>query len=124
MSAHYTELRAPWSSLRVEDNGQHARITLWADGKCAGTLTVGSDERSAALWSITGMSDGCISEWGCNATVVSAKDGPVLHIRQRPRSRNVVSDMGEVIDWDELIVGYPLADGRVLTHADFWSPPS
>ena len=43
MSTSYYKLKPPLTSIRREDKGEHTHITLWADHKNIGTLTVGID---------------------------------------------------------------------------------
>ena len=121
MSTSYTELKAPWSSIGVDDNGTHARIHVWNDGKKAGELVVASADRGDAVRSFVGM-EGLGNSYGCNATTRSRSSGMSVSIHQRPRSRVVVSDYGEVIDWDQLLDEYPTADGRTITESDRWQP--
>ena len=121
MSTSYYELRAPWSSIRVDEIGQHTRIHMWAAGKKAGELVVGPEHLSEALWGFRQDPD---NSYGCNATVVSRNEAGVLHIRARPRSRVVISEYSEIIEWDELLDSYPAADGRTITDADRWEPRS
>ena len=108
MSTSYRELKKPWSSIRVEDNAVHTKITLWQGGACCGTLTVSREHRDDVLWQFF--------ENDAVATRSALPEGRTgLTIFRQPRVNLVLSEYGDLELFDNLMEDCDSV-GHVATH--------
>ena len=95
MSTSYSELKAPWTSIRMtERGGDHFELSLWANGALTGNLVLRKGEISDAIHSLTGERAG---------TVVAPKEGQRLVIFKTPRTDCVVSEYAEIKSWTDIV---------------------
>ena len=77
----YIELASPWTNIRVKNDVIHVRISLWARGGLAGTLTVDTEDLDAVLLGFFRGRQVCRRRRGSL--------GVKLLVDHRPRSRVV-----------------------------------
>ena len=99
MSTYYSDLEEPWTSIRAEDNGRHAYITLWENGANAGFLVINSENMHEAIRSF------CRSESVCQR-VSFENDKLRLKIFKKPRSQVIVSEYGDIVNFNQMLGEY------------------
>lgn len=113
MGCEYHELKAPWTSLRIDINGYHAQLALWCNGASVGSLTVRQEELNDILHSL--------KEPYPVAKVSSLDEGIHIAIYGTPRSKQVISENGEVKYWDVLQSKYPVSPTVELDKLIQWA---
>ena len=100
MSTYFYDLAEPWSSIRVEKGPVHDRLLIWVDGKKSGELVFRVEDEGALTAAIMCFSDqnrAVAHRTGRGA----GKTG--LHLNQKNRRPQVISEYGEIIDLEDLI---------------------
>lgn len=97
MSTEYYPLRPSFSSIRVESNPRHTRITLWSKGANIGTLTILNEEKQAILPLFFDCDNPSV-------TLVGAGEGKVKRIGNAIKSDSYhLSEYGELAGSDALL---------------------
>jgi len=100
MSTALFEMKEPWSSIRIEsEDPGHTRISVWQDGGHAGTLTVNTEKKMEAIHSFFNMND-----FGCRTGLAA---GTYLAINREPRSKIIMTEYSELLDWESFNSKYP-----------------
>ncbi len=102
MSTSYYRLREPVTSLRIERNETHARLSIWTNHGLAGTLVLRGDELAPLLCALSLDQDDFTcplrTHWGGKdrGSVVTVND-PSL-----PDDVNVISEYGVLLTVGEV----------------------
>ena len=100
MSTYFNQMRSPWTSIRIEPNPRHLKITMWDGGACSGTLLVDSDNGQEALASFFENEPVCQRYAG--------KDGPKLVRFEKPRTDQLLSDDGQICSYSDMLSMYEI----------------
>lgn len=95
MSTYYSDLKEPWSSIRVEVVGPHTKVTLWTEGQNVGTLTLGKEDMSVVLKQLFSEND------VCHTSAIGGGKHELVRLRQH-RSSQLLSEYGDIVEFNEL----------------------
>ena len=98
MGTEFSEIARPWSSLRYSTNGHHHRLTFFIAGKQSGELVFGPEQEEELREAIY------LQQGDTVAKQSSTKDGLIITHFKKPRTRQVISEYGEILSVEE--IGY------------------
>ena len=114
MTTTYYDIAEPWTSIMVEDHDEdRVKIKLWErvqiGESSVGDLLVRRDNLSSAIWPLVDESREICMRY-------AGSEGVHLRIYQYPKNRQVISEYGEIHNFDVLKSEYPIKRNKEHIH--------